>query len=111
MTDFKLKPEEIKHLTDIKGGCLASNKITVDGEKVGYAYREKPDKDFPNDSGWRFFAGTEDDAYLKNFNNFNVFELNTICNYDEIILPILESGIGTSFIRAGDVMIKDENKR
>ena len=68
-------------------------------------------KTSPNDSGWRFFAGTEDDAYLKNSNNFNVFELNTICNYDEIILPILESKIGTSFIRAGDVMIKDENKR
>lgn len=55
MTNFLLKPEEIKQLTDIKGGCLASNKITVDGEKIGYAYREQPDTDFPNDSGWRFF--------------------------------------------------------
>ena len=34
MTEFLLKPEEIKQLTDIRGGCLASNKITVDGEKV-----------------------------------------------------------------------------
>lgn len=107
MTDFKLKPEEIKHLTDIRGGCLVSNKIMIDGEKVGYAYREEPDANFPNDSGWRFLAGTEDDAYLENPNNFNVFELNTICNYDEAVLPILESEIGLSFIRSGDILIKD----
>ena len=107
MVDFKLKPEEIKHLTDIKGGCLASNKITVDGEKVGYAYREEPDKNFPNDSGWRFLAGTENNAYSENPNNFNAFELNTICNYDEAVLPILKSEIGSSFIRNGDVLVED----
>ena len=110
MADFKLKPEEIKHLTDIKGGCLASNKITVDGEKVGYAYREKPDESFPNDSGWRFLSGTEDNAYSENPSNFNVFELNTICNYDEAVLPILESEIGLSFIRSGDELIKDNKE-
>jgi len=109
MTEFLLKPEEIKQLTDIRGGCLASNKITVGGEKVGYAYREEPDDNFPNDSGWRFLAGTEDDNYTKNPGNLNVFELNTICNYDEAVLPILESEIGTSFIRDGNAMIKDEN--
>ena len=110
MVSFKLKTEEIKHLTDIKGGCIASNKITVDGEKVGYAYREEPDKSFPNDSGWRFLAGTEDDAYLENPINFNVFELNTICNYDEAVLPILESEIGTSFIRSENILIKDNKE-
>ena len=110
MTDFKLKPEEIKHLTDIKGGCIASNRITVDGENVGYTYREEPDKSFPNDSGWRFLAGTEDDAYLENPNNFDVFELNTICNYDEAVLPILESEMGASFIRSENVLIKDNKE-
>lgn len=109
MADFKLRPEEIKHLTDIKGGCLASNKITIDGEKVGYAYREEPDNSFPNDSGWRFFAGTEDDDYTNSPDNFNVFELNTVCNYDNTILPILESKIGSSYIRKGVKMIPDGN--
>lgn len=107
MVSFKLKAEEVKHLSDIKGGCIASNKITVDGEKVGYAYREEPDANFPNDSGWRFLAGTEDDAYLENPNNFNVFELNTICNYDDAILPILESRVGSSFVRNDDILVKD----
>lgn len=110
MVNFKLKPEEIKHLTDIKGGCLASNMITVDGEKVGYAYREEPDNNFPNDSGWRFLAGTEDDNYTKNPGNFNVFELNTICNYDKAVLPILGSKIGSSFIRSEDKLVKDNQE-
>ena len=101
MVDFRLKSEEIKHLTDIKGGCLASNKITVNGEKVGY---------FPNDSGWRFLAGAEDDNYAKNPDNFNVFELNTICNYDEAVLPILEFEIGSSFTRNDDILIKDNKE-
>ena len=110
MVDFRLKSEEIKHLTDIKGGCLASNKITVNGEKVGYAYREEPDNNFPNDSGWRFLAGAEDDNYAKNPDNFNVFELNTICNYDEAVLPILEFEIGSSFTRNDDILIKDNKE-
>ena len=110
MVDFKLRPEEIKRLTDIKGGCLASNKITVDGKKVGYAHREESDNNFPNDSGWRFLAGTEDDDYTNNPDNFNVFELNTICNYDEAVLPILESETGLSFIRNGDILIKDNKE-
>lgn len=110
MADFLLKPEEIKQLTDIRGGCLASNKITVDGEKVGHAYREEPDTSFPNDSGWRFLAGTEDNDYSKNPNNFNVFEINTIRNYDNAILPILKSEIGSSFTRKGDLLIKDDKE-
>ena len=110
MTGFKLKPEEIKRLTDIKGGCLASNKITVDGERVGYAYREEPAKNVPNDSGWRCFAGTEDDAYSENPNNYNVFELNTICNYDEAVLPILGSEIGSSFVRSENKLKKDNKE-
>ena len=85
MKIFKLSPNEIKTLTDLKGGCLASDKITVNGQKVGYAYREKPDSNFLNDSGWRFLAGDENEEYLNNPNNFDVFEINTICNYDQVI--------------------------
>ena len=33
MKTFKLKENEIKELTTIKGGCIASDKITVEGQK------------------------------------------------------------------------------
>lgn len=108
---FLKQAEEIKHLTDVKGGCIASDKITVDGKKVGFAYREKPDDNFPNDSGWRFMSGTEDDEYTNNPDNFGIYELNTICNYDETILSILESEIGSSFVRNGDKFIEDKDSQ
>lgn len=31
MKEFKLKENEIKELTTVKGGCIASVRITVDG--------------------------------------------------------------------------------
>ncbi len=39
-------------------GCIASDRITVDGCRVGWCYRETPSENYP-DSGWRFFAGDE----------------------------------------------------
>lgn len=89
---------------------IASNKITVKGEKVGCAYREEPDVSFSNDTGWRFLAGSEDDDYLSNSNNFNVFDVNTICNYDNDVLLILESRIGSVFVRDGDSLIENKNQ-
>ena len=58
-------------------------------------YRENPSNE--SDSGWRFFAGNEDEEYTNNPDNFSIFDLNTICNYDRTIIPYLESEIGSSF--------------
>ena len=81
-------------------GCFASDKITKDGFKVGYMYREEPDEGVP-DSGWRFFAGNETDAYINNPDNVHLFSINTICNYDRDIIPFLKSEIGSAYIRTG----------
>jgi hypothetical protein len=59
---FKLHPEEIVTLASGYGGCIATDKITVEGEPVTYMYREAPQNEL--DSGWRFFADTEDQAYI-----------------------------------------------
>ena len=79
-------------------GCLASNRITKDGFKVGYMYREEPDEGKP-DSGWRFLAGDEDDAYINDPENLHLFTVNTICNYDKDIIPYLKSEIGSAYVR------------
>ena len=91
---------EIKDLINWNGpsGCLASNKITKEGWKVGYMYREEPDEGVP-DSGWRFMKGDESEEYNNNPNNTNVFDLNTICNYDPDIIKYLDYPIGTALIR------------
>ena len=95
MKEYKLKSEEIIKLIELKGGCIASNKITIDGLQIGYMYRENSSNE--SDSGWRFFAGNEDEVYTNNSDNFGIFDLNTICNYDRTIMPYLESEIGSSF--------------
>ena len=106
MVEFKIKKEDIKKLINMKGSCIASNKITVDGEKIGYMYREKPSNE--TDSGWRFFSGNEDEEYTNNPDNFNIFDLNTICNYDETIIPYLDSDINTSYETVDNLFKKIE---
>lgn len=107
MKNFKIKKEDIKLVTEIEGGCIASDKITVEGLKVGYMYREKPIDDF--DTGWRFFAGIEDESYTNNPDNFEMYDINTICNYDDSIIPFLESKIGASYEKTDNTfkLVKD----
>lgn len=106
MKEFKLKENEIKKLTTVKGGCIASDRITIDGLKVGYMYREKPTNE--SDSGWRFFAGDENEEYTNNPDNFSIFELNTICNYDTGIIQYLDFEAGSSFEKIDGVYKKVE---
>lgn len=97
--EYKLNNKDIKELLNWIGpdGCLATDRITVNGCRVGYMYREKPDNDI--DSGWRFFEGTEDEEYTNNPNNIGIYRLNTICNYDKDIIPFLNAKYGTAYIR------------
>jgi hypothetical protein len=94
---YKLKSEEIEQLIPKIGGCLATEKITVEGEAIGYMYRENPD--FKNDSGWRFLSGSENQDYADNSENWAIFDTNTIANYDRTIIPYLESPIESELER------------
>ena len=98
--DYHVKAEDVKPLlSDWKGadGCIATNRITVEGCKVGYCYREKPDGDW--DSGWRFTAGDESDEYMDDPNNAGIYKLNTICNDDPDITPLLNTPAPCAFER------------
>ena len=98
--DFiKIKVESLIDWNEPNGeGCIVSDRITKEGYKVGYMYREKPSDDRP-DSGWRFLAGDEDAAYMRDPDHHHVFAINTVCNYDKDTIPYLRSGIGSAFIR------------
>ncbi len=97
--DYKIKNEDIKEILEWEGpdGCYATNRITIDGCKIGYMYREEPANEV--DSGWRFFEGEEDDEYVDNVDNIGLYRLNTICNYDESIIPLLNSEYGSAYYR------------
>jgi hypothetical protein len=98
--NYHVKAEDVKHLLpDWKGadGCIATSRITVEGRKVGYCYREEPDGGW--DSGWRFTAGDESEAYMDDPNNAGIYKLNTICNDDPDIIPLLNTPIPCAFER------------
>ena len=94
---FKLKPHEIVPVALGLGGCLATDRIVVDGARVGFMYRETPSRE--QDSGWRFFAGDEDESYMANSGRHGVYDVNTIVNYDPDISPFLDSPYGSRFER------------
>lgn len=109
---IKIKVEKLIEWNEPNGeGCIVSDKITKEGFKVGYMYREQPSDDKP-DSGWRFMAGNEDNEYMNNSNNHHIFAINTICNYDRNIIPYLKSKIGSAYIRVNSnkFEIDDESK-
>ena len=98
--NFAIKPEDIKPLLKDWDGaieCCASDRILVDGCKVGYCERFKPSRcDEGWNSGWLFLAGDEDEEYLDDEDNFHFCDLNTICNYDPEIMPFLTRPYGES---------------
>jgi len=97
---FKLSKDQIAPVALGIGGCLATDRIVIDGCKVGYMYREAPCNDM--DSGWRFFAGDEDASYMADAAHHGVYDVNTIANYDPDIVPFLHAGVGSRFDRTAD---------
>ena len=110
----KFIPIKVKNLIEWNEpngeGCIVSDKITVEGYKVGYMVREKPMSEYP-DSGWRFMAGNEDDKYMSDPNHHNIFALNTICNYDPDIIPYLHAKTGSAFIRIDSRNFEEDDGR
>lgn len=98
--EFFLRADQIKPLAEGHGACFATDFITVQGEKVGYMYREEPDNN--TDSGWRFMAGHESQPYMDDTDNLAVYDVNTIANYDPEIIPFLEAPYGSAFARDED---------
>jgi hypothetical protein len=97
MKKFALSAAELKPLATGRGGCIATDEITVEGRPVGYMVREEPI--FPEDSGWAFQAGDETQAYMANPSNHGVFDVNTIANLCPDIIPLLDSPPPVAFAR------------
>ncbi|RBQ02796.1 DUF2185 domain-containing protein [Pedobacter miscanthi] len=95
--NFKLGADQIKDLIPRMGGCMATDKITVNGEPVKYMYRQEPVNNI--DSGWVFLSGTETQEYLDDAVNTMIYDVNTIANYDKAIIPYLNLPIGSDLER------------
>ena len=94
---FRKTASELRQLATGHGSCISSNEITVGGKPVGYMYRQKPDNE--HDSGWRFFSGAESQEFADNAANFEIYDVNTIANYDPSIVALLWAPVGSAYGR------------
>lgn len=99
---FFLKSEDIKSLIKTDLFCIATDRIMVDGCKVGYMVHHEPRENEPQDSGWIFFEGTEDEAYMNDGSHLGLYSLNTVANYDSDIILHLEAPVGIALFRGND---------
>jgi hypothetical protein len=96
MTNTKIITE-FEDLLPETGTCYASKKITEEGCLVGFMYRETPVDDI--DTGWRYYSGTEDQAYVDNIENLMLYDVNVIANYDRAIIPMVKKPFGSEWER------------
>jgi hypothetical protein len=73
---FRLRADQIETLATNRGGCVASDRITVDGQLVGYMYRAAPHNEL--DSGWRLLAGDESNEHMRDSSRHGVYDINAI---------------------------------
>lgn len=78
------------------GFVLATKKLVEEQLPVMFMYREKGEN---GDSGWRFFAGIEDQEYVDNPQNIGIYDIQTIVDIDDSILPYLDSVEGSAYER------------
>lgn len=96
---FRLSAEDIVPGIAPEDGCLATDRIVVDGRPVGYMYRDG--------WGWVFTARDETPEYLAVPDRLNMATLNVVANYDRSIVPYLQAPPGTAFVRHGDGFVED----
>ena len=94
---FALRADQIKPIATGRGGCIATDMITVLGKPVGYMVREPSTRS--TDSGWCFMAGEESQEYMDDPSNHQIYDVNTIANYSPDIIPLLDAAPRSAFAR------------
>ncbi len=94
---FRIPKEQLRDIVTHRGWCLATDRITVDGARIGFMYREPSDE--TGDSGWRFVEGVESDEYCANEENWGLYDVNTIANLDAGVVRFLDQPVGSVYER------------
>jgi hypothetical protein len=96
---YLLRADQLLPLCPGRGGCFASDLITVRGRPVGVMVRDIPVH--PADSDWRFFAGPEYPNWIDEPESVGLFDVNVLANYDPAIIPLLDEPTFLVFKRNG----------
>ncbi|HET6559968.1 MAG TPA: DUF2185 domain-containing protein [Prolixibacteraceae bacterium] len=94
---FMVIGEDERPIIKATGNCMATRKITQEGEPIDFMYRDEPE--FEGDSGWRFLSGTESQAYADDPANWDISDLTTLSGKDKAIVPYMDHPVGTALGR------------
>ena len=79
------------------GYIIASHDVTKNGKRIGYCYREEPDRE--DDSGWRVFSGDETQEYADDPGNFSMYNASTIVEIEPRLADLLQTDFPAAFER------------
>ena len=110
-TDVNPTPGEIQEFLDDRKYCepsinrkklmskfaLVSKRIIEDGWKVGYMKRTETTDE--RDSGWEFYSGNEEDAFLDGEGNCLWYPVHVIVGIDPLLMDYIETPAKVSFVR------------
>lgn len=101
------KEREWAELFDMRQACLVTRKALSE-EQISYMYRQEPEEDF-SDSGWRFLAGDESEAYISDPDNIVICAYSDICNIDPKIRAYFYAGYGAQYVREEEDWVRLES--
>ncbi|MNT56906.1 hypothetical protein D3C72_1942440 [compost metagenome] len=77
--------------------AFVSKKSLGPGNAVHWMYRQNAERE--QDSGWRLFAGNEDEGYLNDSGNIRLMKVYDILDMDPSLLEPFKGAVGTAFER------------
>ena len=83
-------------MTENFGYVIATRYLVENKRPVMFMYREEAEG---TDSGWRFFAGDEDQAYVDDPENLGIYDIKTILELSPDVEMYLHMPAGTALER------------
>lgn len=78
--------------------CYVTNSILIDGKKVTRLFREEPEGDEENYSGWTFFSEDDSEEYLNSSENWSYVSIGAVLNRDDDFIDLLNSEFDSEYV-------------
>lgn len=89
---------------------IVSKKVREGNWKIGYGKRDEPTRE--SDSGWFFCVGDEDEEYINDVKNLELWLVNSVLNYEPALNAHITAPYGTAIVRvAPDKFEIDDNTK
>ena len=78
--------------------CYVTGSILDGDQKVTRLFKEEPEENENDYSGWTFLSEKDDEQYLNDSNNWHYVSLGAVLNKDDRFIELLESEFDSEFV-------------